>query len=45
MERNKKQLLPMILVFTIIGVAYSCRMLAMLDIGGAWMSYIRAALY
>ena len=45
MERNKKQLLPMILVFTIIGVAYSCRMLAMLDIGGAWMSYVRAALY
>ena len=45
MERNKKQLLPMILVFTIIGVAYSCRMLAMLDIGGAWMSYTRAALY
>ena len=35
----------MILVFTIIAAAYSCRMLAMLDIGGAWMSYIRAALY
>ena len=45
MKRNKKQLLPMILVFTIIAVAYSCRMLAMLDIGGTWMSYIRAALY
>ena len=38
-------MLPMILVFTIIAAAYSCRMLAMLDIGGAWMSYIRAALY
>lgn len=45
MERNKKQLLPMILVFTIIGVAYSCRMLAMLDIGGVYVNYIRAALY
>ena len=45
MRRKTKRLLPMILVFTIIAVAYSCRMLAMLDIGGAWMSYIRAALY
>lgn len=45
MKRNTKQLFPMILVFTIIAVAYSCRMLAMLDIGGVWMSYIRAALY
>lgn len=45
MERNKKQLLPMILVFTIIGVAYSCRMLAMLDICGVYVNYIRAALY
>ena len=45
MKRNTKQLFPMILVFTIIAVAYSCRILAMLDIGGVWMSYIRAALY
>ena len=45
MKRNTKQLLPMILAFTIIAAAYSCRILAMLDIGGAWMSYIRAALY
>ena len=45
MKRKTKQLIPMILVFTIIAAAYSCRMLAMLDIGGAWMSYIRAALY
>lgn len=45
MKRNTKQLFPMILVFTIIAAAYSCRMLAMLDIGGTWMSYIRAALY
>ena len=35
----------MILVFTIIAAAYSCRILAMLDIGGAWVNYIRAALY
>ena len=45
MKRNTKQLIPMILVFTIIAAAYSCRMLAMFEIGGAWMSYIRAALY
>lgn len=45
MKRNTKQLFPMILVFTIIAVAYSCRMLALLDIGGVWISYIRAALY
>ena len=45
MKRNTKQLFPMILVFTIIAAGYSCRILAMLDIGGAWMSYIRAALY
>ena len=45
MKRNTKQLIPMILVFTIIAAAYSCRMLAMLDIGCALMSYIRAVLY
>lgn len=45
MRRNTKKLIPMILVFTIIAAGYSCRILAMLDIGGAWMSYIRAALY
>lgn len=49
MKRKKKwkmkQLLPIILVFTIIAVAYSCRMLAMHDIGGVYVSYIRAALY
>ena len=45
MKRNTKKLIPMILVFTIIAAGYSCRILAMLDIGGAWMSYIRAALY
>ena len=45
MKRNTKQLIPMILVFTIIAAGYSCRILAMLDIGGTWMSYIRAVLY
>ena len=45
MKRNTKQLIPMILVFTIIAAGYSCRILAMLDIGGAWMSYIRAVVY
>ena len=49
MKRKKKwkmkQLLPIILVFTIIAVAYSCRMLAMHDIGDVYVSYIRAALY
>ena len=45
MKRNTKQLIPMILVFTIIAAGYSCRMPAMFDIGGAWGSYIRAALY
>ena len=45
MKRNTKKLIPMIMVFTIIAAGYSCRILAMLDIGGAWMSYIRAALY
>ena len=45
MKRNTKRLLPMILVFTIIAAAYSCRMLAMFDIGGVCINYIRALLY
>ena len=45
MKRNTKQLLIMIFVFTLIAVAYSCRMLAKFDIGGVYMNYIRAALY
>lgn len=45
MKRNTKQLIPMILVFTIIAAGYSCRMLAMLDICGVYVNYIRAALY
>lgn len=45
MKRNTKQLIPMILVFTIIAAGYSCRILAMLDICGVYVNYIRAALY
>lgn len=49
MKRKKKwkmkQLLPIILVFTIVAVAYSCRILAMFDNVGVYVSYIRAALY
>ena len=45
MKRKTKRLLPMILVFTIIAAAYSCRMLALFDIGGACINYIRALLY
>ena len=45
MKRNTRQLFLMIFVFAIIAAAYSCRMLAKFDIGGDYMSYIRAALY
>ena len=45
MKRKMKRFLPMILVFTIIAAAYSCRMLAMFDIGGICINYIRSLLY
>ena len=45
MKRKTKRLLPMIIVFTIIAAAYSCRMLAMFDIGSVYTNYIRALLY
>ena len=45
MKPKTKQLLPMILVFTIIAAAYSCRMFSMFDIGGVYTNYIRALLY
>ena len=45
MKRKTKRLLPIILVFTIITAAYSCRMFAMFDIGGVYINYIRALLY
>ena len=44
-KRKTKQLLPMLFVFTIVAAAYSCRMLAMFDIGGVCINYIRALLY
>ena len=45
MKRKTKRQLPMIIVFTIIAAAYSCRMLAMFDIGSVYTNYIRALLY
>lgn len=45
MKWKTKRLLPMILVFTIVAAAYSCRMFAKFDFGGVYVSYIRAALY
>ena len=45
MKWKTKRLLPMILVFTIVAAAYSCRMFAKVDFGGVYVSYIRAALY
>ena len=45
MTWKTKRLLPMILVFTIVAAAYSCRMFAKVDFGGVYVSYIRAALY
>ena len=45
MKRNTKRLLPTIFVFTIIAAAYSCRMLAMFEIGGVLVNYTRAVLY
>ena len=43
MKRNTKQLIPMILVFTIIAAGYSCRMLAMFDIGGGSTEHVPEA--
>ena len=45
MKRNTKQLLSMIFVFTVVAVAYSCRMLAKFNIGGYYPNHIRSALY
>lgn len=45
MKWKTKRLLPMILVFTIVAAAYSCRMFAKFDFGGVYVSYIRATLY
>ena len=45
MKRNKRQLYVMIFVFTIIALAYTCRMLDMYDIGSGYPGDVRAALY
>lgn len=45
MKGNTRQLLSMIFVFTVIAVAYACRILGKFDIGGVYTNYIRSALY
>ena len=45
MKGNTRQLLSMIFVFTVIAVAYTCRILGKFDIGGVYTNYIRSALY
>ena len=45
LKGNTKHLSAMIFVFTVIAIAYACRMLAKFDIGGPVMNHIRTALY
>ena len=45
MKATTKHLLPTVLVFTAIAIAYACRMLAKFDIGGPAVNHIRTALY
>ena len=45
MKATTKHLLPMVFVFTVIAIAYACRMLAKFDIGGPAVNHIRTALY
>ena len=45
MKGTTKHLLPMVFVFTVIAIAYACRMLAKFDIGGSAVNHIRTALY
>ena len=45
MKGTTKHLLPMVFVFTVIAIAYACRMLAKFDIGGPVVNHIRTALY
>ena len=45
MKGNTRQLLSMIFVFTVIAVAYACRILGKFDIGGVYTNYFRSALY
>lgn len=45
MKGNTRQLLSMIFVFTVIAVAYTCRILGKFNIGGVYTNYFRSALY
>ena len=45
MKRKYKQVYAILVAFVIIAAAYTCRMLAMYDIGGKYPSNIRAVLY
>ena len=45
MKGNTKHLSAVIFVFTVIAIAYACRMMAKFDIGGPVMNHIRTALY
>ncbi len=45
MKGTTKHLLPMVFVFTVIAIAYACRILGKFDIGGVYTNYIRSALY
>ncbi len=45
MKGTTKHLLPTVFVFTVIAIAYACRMLAKFDIGGPVVNHIRTALY
>ena len=45
MKGTTKHLLPTVFVFTVIAIAYACRMLAKFDIGSPAVNHIRTALY
>lgn len=45
MKGTTKHLLPTVFVFTVIAIAYACRMLAKFDIGGPAVNHIRTAIY
>lgn len=45
MKGNTKHLAAVVFVFTVIAIAYACRMLAKFDIGGPAVNHIRSALY
>ena len=44
MKRKYKQAYAILVAFVIVAAAYTCRMLAMYDIGGKYPSTIRAVL-